>query len=87
MERIAYWDSRNPWEKNWIHSPGALGAFRYQSSFIRNRRQRRTRHPLPANLYFPNILVAILYEHDGGGAGEGDWGCAGVEKLKQKLEV
>jgi hypothetical protein len=46
-------------KKNWIHSPGALGAFRYQSSFIRNRRPRRTRHPLTATRYFPDIWVAL----------------------------
>lgn len=52
--------------------PGALGAFRYQSSVIRNQRPRRTSHPLPVTRYFPDIWADILYQHVGGGAGEGD---------------
>ena len=49
-----------------MHSPGALGAFRYQSAVISG-------HAAPATRYFPDILVALLYEHDGGGAGAGNY--------------
>ena len=83
MERIAYWDSRNPWIKKtefialvlW-----ALSAISPPLSVIGGHAAPATRdQPLVTSWIY---ALAVLYEHDGGRAIEGHSSRPRMEMLK-----